>query len=86
MKFSRQVLKVTYPIVSTILKYWRYKLLRWMQYLHQYALLTSGFKFDNRCWATQESIVVKQWVSLLESIAEQQWDWRVPNDIVRIHC
>jgi hypothetical protein len=29
---------------------------------------------------------VKQWVSLLESIAEQQWDWRVPNDIVRIHC
>jgi len=29
-------------IASTILKWWRFKLLRWMQYLHQSALLSNG--------------------------------------------
>jgi hypothetical protein len=32
----------------------------------------SRVKFGNRCWAIQKSAIVKQWVSLLKPIAEQQ--------------
>jgi len=46
------------------------------------SLAQQWVKFGNHCWATQEFTVVKQWISLLEPISEQQCDQRVPKGIV----
>jgi hypothetical protein len=42
-------------------------------------------KMVKHCWATQECIVVKQWVSLLETIVELHCDRNVPEGIAGRH-
>jgi hypothetical protein len=46
------------------------------------SLAQQWVKWGNHYWATQECIVVKQWISLFKPISKQQYDQRVPKGIV----
>jgi hypothetical protein len=72
------------PIASTILKLWRFKLMRWMQYLHQSAFISNGLSLvtivglhRNPLWWRNGT---QCWNSLMSN---NEWDWRATKGIVK---